>query len=240
VILGAKAQFAKATIVADLSGALVRARPPLFGAAKLADFFAAYQNAFGRAFPADLLPESSLCVVGDRGGRRFAQEEASRLREPELPPRRVERVQLMIGTARGPKYWHGKFSRGNFMRDCPMGYFLAGFDRNRMGLLRFYYMRRDAWSRVLFRLPCRGASPHESKNAASVPDFLDAFAAFSRNLQPRVSALVACEKSNDPLGSLYEITMADGGTHRSNESQIYDPNFAELAARFFGEAPQPL
>jgi hypothetical protein len=124
------------------------------------------------------------------------------------------------------------------MRDCPIGYFLAGFNRNWMGLLRFYYMRRDERSCVLFRLPCRGHSPHESKNASSVPDFLDAFAAFSQTVLPRIHALVACEKSNNPLGSLYQATMEDGTIRSSSESQFYNPDFAVLTARLFRGAPQ--
>jgi len=232
------ARLPKAVVVANLSGSLVRARPPLFGAAKPNDFFAAYRNAFGRALPADLLPEGVLRVVGDRFGRRFAREEAPELRRAELPPRRRERVQLLIAAARGPKYWHGKFSASDFVRDCPMGYFLAGFDRNWMGLLRFYYMRRDEWSCVLFRLPCRGANPHESKEANAVPDFLDAFAAFSRTVRPRVREFVACEKSNNPLGSLYEVTMPEGTRYCSTGSQIFNPDFAAVAARLFGEPHQ--
>jgi hypothetical protein len=232
------ARLPKAVVVANLSGSLVRARPPLFGAAKLNDFFAGCRNAFGRAFPADLLPDGALRVVGDRCGRRFAREEALELQRAEPPPRRTERVQLLIGAANGPKYWHGKFSLGDYMRDCPIGYFLAGFDRNWMGLLRFYYMRRDERSCVLLRLPCRGASPHESKNPNGVPDFLDAFAAFSRSVHPRVRALVACEKSNNPLGSLYQATMEDGTIRSSRESQFCNPNFATLAAQLFGVALQ--
>jgi hypothetical protein len=224
------AGLAKAVVVANLSGTLVRARPPLFGAATPDDFFAAYRNAFGRAFPPDLLPEGRLRVVGDRRGRRFAREEALGLRQAEPPPRRTERIQLLIDAARGPKYWHGKFSRRDFVRDCPRGYFLAGFDRHWMGLLRFYYMRHDEFSRVLFRLSCRGASPHESNSATAVPDFLDAFAAFSRAIRPGVTALVACEKSNSAIGSLYEMTMPDGAIYSSDRSNFYEPDFAALSA----------
>jgi hypothetical protein len=229
------ARLPKAEIVTNLSGTLIRARPPLFGAAKPDDFFAAYRNAFGREFPADLLPEVPLRVLGDRRGRRFAKEEAPGLRRAELPPRRTDRMQLLIGAVRGSKYWHGKFSLRDFIRDCPTGFFLTGFDRHWMGLLRFYYMRRDEWSRVLFRLPCRGASPHESHSATGVPDFLDAFAAFSRAVRPRVSALVACEKSNNVMGSLYEIAMADGTVRCSREPQFYDGDFRALAARLLGD-----
>jgi hypothetical protein len=232
------ARLPRAIVVTNLSGALVRARPPLFGAAKPDDFFVAYQNAFGRAFPVDLLPAGPLRVVGDRRGRRFAREEAPELRRAGLPPRHTERMQLLIGASRNPQYWHGKFSRRDFMRDCPVGYFLAGFDRNWMGLLRFYYLRCDAWSRVLFRLPCRGASPHDSKNPSGVPDFLDAFAAFSCAVRPRVDALVACEKSNNTLGSLYEITMLDGTTRRSEQPQFHEENFVDLAVRLMGDEPQ--
>ena len=228
------ARLPKAVIVTNLSGRLIRARPPFFGAATPADFFAAYEAAFGRPFPADLLPEGPLRVLGDRGGRRFAREEAPELRLAEMPPRRTERIQLLIGTAHGPKYWHGKFSLHSFRRDCPLGFFLAGFDRHRMGLLRFYYMRRDEWSRVLFRLPCRGASAHESKSATAVPDFLDGFAAFSQALRPRARALIACEKSNNVIGSLYQITRPDGSTHCSDESQFFDHDFVALAARLAG------
>lgn len=232
-------RLAKAVVVTNLSGTLVRARPPLFGAATPDDFFTAYQNAFGRAFPPDLLPEGPLRVVGDRHGRRFAREEASRLRQAEPLPRRTERIQLLIGAARGPKYWHGKFSRRDFVRDCPRGYFLAGFDRHWMGLLRFYYMRRDEWSRVLFRLPCRGASPHESKSATAAADFLDDFAAFTRAIRPHAAALLACEKSGSPIGSCYEITMADGTVRSSDWSRFYEPDFAALAAQCAAPAPAP-
>jgi hypothetical protein len=225
------ARLPKAVIVTNLSGTLIRARPPFFGGAAPADFFAAYRNAFGREFPSDLLPEGRLRVLGDCRGRRFAGEEAAGLGSAELPPRRTDRVQLLIGKVGGPRYWHGKFSRRDFIRDCPMGFFLTGFDRHWMGLLRFYYMRRDEWSRVLFRLPCRGASPHESKSAMAVPDFLDAFAAFSRTLRPCVGALVACEKSNNPAGSFYEITMADGCSRCCEEAQFYGGDFSALAER---------
>jgi hypothetical protein len=219
------APLAEAVIVADLSGTFVRARPPLFGAAKPDDFFAAYQSAFGRTFPANLLPEGSLRVIGDRHGRRFARKEAPALRRTQQPPRRTDRIQLLIGATRGPQYWPGKFSRRDFVRDCPKGYFLAGFDRNWMGLLRFYYVRRDEWSLVLFRLPCGGG----------VPDFLDAFAAFLRTVKPHINALVACEKSNNPLASQYEIAMENGGVRQSNRSQFDEPDFADLAIQLLGK-----
>lgn len=228
------ARLPEATIVANLSGTLVRARPPLFGAATPSDFFAAYEAAFGRPFPPDLLPQGPLRILGDRRGRRFAREEAPALRRAELPPRRTERAQLLIGAADGPNYWHGKFSLRDFRRDCPMGFFLAGFDRHAMGLLRFYYMRRDAWSRVLFRLSCRGASPHEGRSVTAVPDFLDAFATFSRALRPCVTALIACEKSANPLGSFYQITMPNGSVHCSEETRFFDRDFAALSLRLTG------
>jgi hypothetical protein len=234
-----RARLPQAVIVTNLSGALVRVRPPFFGGAMPADFFAAYEAAYGRPFPPDLLPQGPLRVLGDCRGRHFAREEAPSLGKSELPPRRTDRIQLLIGKARGPKYWHGKFSLRDFVRDCPPGFFLAGFDRRWMGLLRFYYMRRDEWSRVLFRLPCRGASAHESKSAMAVPDFLDAFAAFSRAVRPHVRALVACEKSNNLVGSLYEITMADGSTRCCDETQFYDGDFSALAERLLAGRMSP-
>jgi hypothetical protein len=230
----------EAVIVTNLSGTLPRARPLLFSGATPEDFFAAYEAAYGRLFPSTLLPDGPLRVLGDCRGRRFAREEAPSLRKPEPPALRTDRIQLLIGKAHGPKYWHGKFSRRDFIRDCPMGFFLAGFDRHWMGLLRFYYMRRDDWSHVLFRLPCRGASPHESKLAIAVPDFLDAFAAFSRELRPRVRALIACEKSNNPMGSFYEIIMADGSARWSEETQFYNGDFSALAERLLGGAIRPI
>jgi hypothetical protein len=213
--------------VTNLSGALIRARPPFIGAATPADFFAAYESAFGRAFPPDLLPDSPLRIIGDRGGRRFAREQASELQAPQLPPRRTDIVQLLVGVVGGPKYWHAKFSLHDFVRDCPPGFFLAGFNRLSHGSLRFYYMRRNPWSRVLFRLPCRGRVHDEGGGAADIPDFLEAFSAFTRALRPRVRSLVACEKSGSTAS--YEIVTASGETCRSDLPRFHDPQFASLA-----------
>jgi hypothetical protein len=211
--------------VTNLSGALIRARPPFIGGATPADFFTAYESAFGRAFPPDLLPDKPLRVIGDRGGRRFAREQADELQGPQMPPRRTDMVQLLVGVA-GPKYWHAKFSLHDFVRDCPPGFFLAGFNRLSHGSLRFYYMRRDAWSCVLFRLPCRGRVHDEGGGVADIPDFLEAFAAFTRALRPRVRSLIASEKSGRTAS--YEIVTASGETCRSDRPRLDDPQFAAL------------
>jgi hypothetical protein len=218
-------------LVADLSGTLIRARPPLFGAATPSDFFTAYENAFGRPFPAGLLPDAALRVLGDRGGRRFAREEAAALRNVELPPRRTDRVQLLIGARGAAKYWLGKFDLLRFTRDCPLGYFLVGFDRHAYGLLRFYYMRRDEWSRVLFRLPCRGSGLYDGRSVAQIPDFLEKFAAFTRAVRPHATVLVACEKSVGWIGSSYKITMVDGTIRTCDRSQFCDTDFSALTAQ---------
>jgi hypothetical protein len=213
--------------VTNLSGALIRARPPFIGAAAPADFFTAYESAFGRAFPPDLLPERPLRVVGDRAGRRFAREQANELQKPQLPSRRTDMVQLLVGAAGGPKYWHAKFSLRDFIRDCPPGFFLAGFSRLSHGSLRFYYMRRDAWSCVLFRLPCRGQVHDEGGGVTDIPDFLEAFAAFTRSLRPQACSLIACEKSGQTAS--YEIVTASGAICRSDRPRLHDPQFAALA-----------
>lgn len=216
-------------VVTNLSGSLIRARPPLIGAAKLDDFFAAYLAAFGRQFPANLLPAAPLHVVGDRRGRRFARHEAAELNGADLPPRRTHPVQMLIGTKATRRYWLGKFSLGDFTRDCPPGFCLLGFDRRHLGILRFYYMRCDEWSRVLFRLPCRGLGLYDCRSVAAVPDFLAEFDAFIRRLRPRASSLVAFEKSG-MVGS-YEVTMADGASACSHQSQFHEPDFSALADR---------
>jgi hypothetical protein len=213
--------------VTNLSGALIRARPPFIGAATPADFFTAYESAFGRAFPPDLLPDRPLRVIGDRGGRRFAREQAGELQKPQLPPRRTDIVQLLVGVAGGPKYWHAKFSLHDFVRDCPPGFFLAGFNRRSHGSLRFYYMRRDEWSRVLFRLPCRGLVHDEGGGVADIPDFLEAFSTFTHSLRPRARSLIACEKSGSTAS--YKIVTASGETCHSELPRFHDPQFASLA-----------
>jgi hypothetical protein len=206
---------------------LIRSRPPFIGAAAPADFFTAYESAFGRAFPPGLLPDRPLRVVGDRGGRRFAREQVGELQGPQMPPRRLDRVQLLVGAAGGPKYWHAKFSLHDFIRDCPSGFFLAGFNRLSHGSLRFYYMRRDAWSCVLFRLPCRGRVHDEGGAVTDIPDFLEAFAAFTRSLRPQLRSLIACEKSGRTAS--YEIVTSSGAICRSHRPRLYDPQFAALA-----------
>ena len=48
------------------------------------------------------------------------------------------------------------FSSSDFTDRAPVGYVVAGFAARALGHLRFYYMRRDAWSRVMFRFACEG------------------------------------------------------------------------------------
>jgi len=174
---------------------------------------AAYEERFGRPFPPGLLPGEPLYPVG---GGPLAWLTASRDTAWSDVPRRRS-VDLLFGSAvaRGGKALIA-FTRVDFRRRAPLGYFVAGFAARPLGDLRFYYMRRDAWSRVMFRFACEGQVSRE--RGATIPRFLERFELFARSARACVTSLVAFEK--DGLAGSYEIAI--GGREFVHDRSRFD------------------
>ncbi len=113
---------------------------------------------------------------------------------------------------------------GEFIEDCPEGYYLLGFWGHGVNSYAFYYSLVDAWRRIFFRLPYGGVYMDNEEMAELIRKFLTAYLAFEQHIKDKVASLIAVES----IGSgYYKIIMPEGKEFELEQSLFDDPDFQE-------------